>query len=696
MSAEPLLDQGIAAARAGDKAAARQLLARVVQAEPKRVEGWWWLAQVLDDKAQRRYCLERARTLDPGYHGEVVAPPARPASTPASAARPAPKPGGAPAMPERTWPPPAGRPTPSDSWPPATPSERRVGVDAAAQSASAGPASSKAAGRRSGRMVALAVMGGIVLAGLILIAMLALVLGPRRQSTGPAVFATLPPAWTDTPPPAGTATATPAPTMPPPTPDLLAGNELAAQALALMEEGKHDEAIPLWDEILYQDPSNHAAYYQRAVSNLEASTGETILQIYQLRALEAIADADQAIALSDGFSGDYHEARAVAFEKLAAIAENRVDQARLFGVALENSLRADSLPRTSPFAGRSAAIYMMFTGQCEQGLELARRLDAERGAPDAAPSVALSYILGGLSQCVGDYQASIDHLSNAIERDRQCLYLYLRSESRYLQGNLDQARGELNGIISACPSFAGYRYWLRALMSQEQGDTEGALKDLQTGAMNTWGRGGLYAYVQSLIALERGDRAQAVELLKHAERTSEWASRPFIERFQAELAALGEQPESPTPDPYPVATPLAPLPDGHPTAVPLRYIWLTDGTGPLELAPGQTIDLYFVPPKGFTFHNVRSLAVHLLSSQSGPVSVEVNLYRSRDRRWERIEVEWGENKLKEPEPYVNTSGDVLLRLRATGPEVLVLSDIGLSMTVQEMSSNFVTYSYRDE
>ena len=59
-------------------------------------------------------------------------------------------------------------------------------------------------------------------------------------------------------------------------------------------------------------------------------------------------------------------------------------------------------------------------------------------------------------------------------------------------------------------------------------------------------------------------------------------------------------------------------------------------------------------------------------------------------------MEWGENKLKEPEPYVNTSGDVLLRLRATGPEVLVLSDIGLSMTVQEMSSNFVTYSYRDE
>ena len=288
MSAEPLLAQGIAAARAGDKAAAQQLLARVVQAEPKRVEGWWWLAQVLDDEARRRYCLERARALDPGYRGEAVAPPARPAPTPASADRPPFRPVGAPATPEQTWPPPAVRSTPSDSWLPATPSERRAGVDAGAQSASARPTSSKATGSRSGMVVALAVMGGVVLAGIISIAILALVLGPRRQSTGPAVFATLPPAWTDTPPPTGTATATPAPTMPPPTPDLLAGNELAAQALALMEEGKHDEAIPLWDEVLYQDPNNHAAYYQRAVSNLEASTGETILQIYQLRALQAI------------------------------------------------------------------------------------------------------------------------------------------------------------------------------------------------------------------------------------------------------------------------------------------------------------------------------------------------------------------------------------------------------------------------
>ncbi len=41
-------------------------------------------------------------------------------------------------------------------------------------------------------------------------------------------------------------------------------------------------------------------------------------------------------------------------------------------------------------------------------------------------------------------------------------------------GDTAKSKRELNSIIDACPSFAGYRYWLRALIRQEEGDTEGA------------------------------------------------------------------------------------------------------------------------------------------------------------------------------------------------------------------------------
>ncbi len=214
--------------------------------------------------------------------------------------------------------------------------------------------------------------------------------------------------------------------------------------------------------------------------------------------------------------------------------------------------------------------------------------------------------------------------------------------------------------------------------------------------MNTWGRDGLYLYVQSLIARARGERAEATELLKQAEMTTDWSSRPFVKRFQAELAALGEQPYQPTAVPYPEVTPLAALPENHPMPVPLQYVRLTDGAGRIELAPGEAFDLYFVPPQGFTFYDITALDVHLLPDTSGAPALEAQLYRSLERAIGADQVEWGENSLKDPDPYVNTSGDVLLRLRVLGPEPVVLQDVGPEMSVQERSGAYVKYSYEDD
>ncbi|HEX9370582.1 MAG TPA: hypothetical protein VF897_06225, partial [Roseiflexaceae bacterium] len=63
---EIVLQQGIAAARAGQREEARALLMRVVEADERSEQGWLWLAGVMDDPEDMRTCLENVLDLNPG------------------------------------------------------------------------------------------------------------------------------------------------------------------------------------------------------------------------------------------------------------------------------------------------------------------------------------------------------------------------------------------------------------------------------------------------------------------------------------------------------------------------------------------------------------------------------------------------------------------------------------------------------
>ena len=60
-----VLQQGIAAARSGQRALARQLFVRVIQADQYNDEAWVWLAGVVDDPADMRRCLQQALRINP-------------------------------------------------------------------------------------------------------------------------------------------------------------------------------------------------------------------------------------------------------------------------------------------------------------------------------------------------------------------------------------------------------------------------------------------------------------------------------------------------------------------------------------------------------------------------------------------------------------------------------------------------------
>jgi tetratricopeptide (TPR) repeat protein len=86
-----LLRQAIAAARAGRKPEARQMLEQILQANPGQEQAWTWMATVVETNAQRVECLQRVLAINPNnaaarkvlaqLESRVDAPPVAPQPT---------------------------------------------------------------------------------------------------------------------------------------------------------------------------------------------------------------------------------------------------------------------------------------------------------------------------------------------------------------------------------------------------------------------------------------------------------------------------------------------------------------------------------------------------------------------------------------------------------------------------------------
>ena len=68
--AEPLdsiLKEGIVAAGSGDRAHARSLFIRVVDADERNLPAWYWLSRLAETPEEREICLENVLALDPAH-----------------------------------------------------------------------------------------------------------------------------------------------------------------------------------------------------------------------------------------------------------------------------------------------------------------------------------------------------------------------------------------------------------------------------------------------------------------------------------------------------------------------------------------------------------------------------------------------------------------------------------------------------
>ncbi len=118
-----LLKDGVAAAKAGNKVLARQLIRQVVEQEPRNETAWLWLAGLAESPLESVHFLEKVLEINP-QHEKARAPSAPPGCRPAlppPAPRTASRPG--PCYRKRS------RPTRATRWPgcgwPASPSRSR-------------------------------------------------------------------------------------------------------------------------------------------------------------------------------------------------------------------------------------------------------------------------------------------------------------------------------------------------------------------------------------------------------------------------------------------------------------------------------------------------------------------------------------------------------------------------------------------
>jgi len=562
------------------------------------------------------------------------------------------------------------------------------------------------------------VAGGVVLAFLLLSGSLdqaaRALRGVVGRSAGNVPVVVLPDAWTptltSTPAPP---TLTPVPTFATLTPTIaietetyegrmLAAKSEVAQAEALTTQEKYAEAVLAWDDVLRQVPEYGEGYYQRARVGLELMGNQRIQSEYHALVEQAHQDIDLAIGLSPVASGDHFYTRFLILDRLAGEEPFFVDRKQIWLVGLENLKRSLALGTSIPFAERDLPFAYAALGDGNHARDEALRLIRARG-PSAPPSCDLNTALAESYQILEQFGEALNRIDIAIGACPTERAQFDRALILYNLGRLPAARAQLDEMIEKNPQYGGGRYYLRSLISYDEGKMDDARTDLAIGEGNTWGREGFYAYLAGRFALADGNEDLAADLLRYAQGTlGPIGTGPLVRRIGRELAALGESPYVPTPLPVLEATlmptleatitPRALPASAAPTPPGARLVDMSTGTGPLLLRSNDFPVFRFQPSTRIRFDTIESITVFLLaSSPQGVPTLQLSPWNPEDGGWALVDSPaWGANTVRFPEAYLTANGDFFLSVRNWGSDIQ-LENIGIVIVVRQQDGTRTTY-----
>lgn len=679
-----LLDEGIRLAQIGDSQAAMVKLSQCLQLNPSLAEGWWWLAECLQDPDQRQECLNRALELDPHLK---IGRNRLPHSEDVERAKTAKETNERMQIDDQA-------PITATSQPPSPPSHNR-----------GKPSTGE---RPPGRGWFI----GIVIA-LLILALPIVWLGsqgmfdsflsrlseprPTQEAAASEVMPIMLPAtWLPTP--TFTSTPTPLPRVASATVEAIQAQAFDAfqQALTSFSKQDYGQALVLLDRAIQLDPDFSDAYYYRAHIYIEMSRSVTNLYERNEYTYKAIDDLDRAIEISPSVTGDYYLERARAYDRLGWVAELRVDREYFTEIALENLRIGIALHNAQPFRERMEPYYLAYLGRCEEARELADELVGTRGI-NAAPSGFLSLVQANVHICQGEYHQALEKYNIVVKLFDDEVYVYVRALLLYLVGQEDEAFQVVNEMIETNPYYYGFRYFLRALIYTDRGEYQKAEEDLNTGWSSTWDHGGVAQYVLARLAFQAGDEPSGIEYLQLAEASMEFIpGHGFIDSWREELGSLDISPLSPevSVDVHPTPIPTL-IPTLSPELLPPQRVrfWLDETTGLLALQPGQQLDVHFVPNAGYEAESVLSLSIFIEEQNpTSPIDLLLMIQRKQDPViWGKMMATWGENSILDPELYIHRSGDVYMRLWNLSDSPLQISDIGVKMTILSPQGDSISY-----
>jgi tetratricopeptide (TPR) repeat protein len=529
---------GIAAAKAGKISEAQTCLIQYVRANPDSEEGWLWLGHCVSDPKRREYCYQKTLSINPNNGTArrallALTLSAQPAQAPVEV-RP----------PEHVSPFTEAGPEHVSPFTEPIPQARPVARPLPAPEPARKPPQKPAVPQKKANIPLL--IGVSVTVVLLFTIPLAIYLIGNSNRTMAQIF----PFAFPSPTPRITLTPRPRPTYVPATlnPTTVARNNqvrvdaLRDEASGFMEQSQFQQAIAVWDKIINQAPGNDADYVHRANSEY-AITLQPISRTDIQHYLElAVADLDKAIALNPDRI-EYYGLRHQALSHMGDMQELTANRLYLYGQAYQD-LQVVLTRGHDPDADDNLATLLVYSGRCEEGLKKLAEISITATPEQKA---RYHYLQSVGYACLGQPARALTALDQAEVNGVTQNSMALRSDYLYMAGRSKEALANIDKFIKLVPDYGGERYYLRALIYYQMGDKTQAEQDLAIGQRMAYTEGQVLAYVQAKLALDKGNKEEAIKYLQLAEATLDVVYNPLRWRVQKELLALGAQPLQMTP-----------------------------------------------------------------------------------------------------------------------------------------------------
>lgn len=694
MSTEDLLRKGIAAANSGDKETAHTLLAKVVLADPTSEQAWLILSDCVPDLIQREQCLRKVLEINPS--NKIAQQLLQETRSQSQSSNPEESIAKSQKLSEKE------HPTDSPKLSFAINKINHTFENFGALGISI-----------IGMLIAIIIVGiptyllvrSIEPPDFVIQIAQALVPNPDFDESAPTLDQIATSVPSQIPPSTVPPTETPSSSTYP-------GEDFAnrflqiygdlLQAERYMDNGDYALAVLELDNIIKVVPDYGHAYFLRALSYQRMNYNQRSLKDYMDNVNSAYADINMAIDIGP-IRGDYYLQRARITHDFTTDEDFFWDTWPWKELGLKDTLSATQLGSSSTFTNTDPGFYLIGLNRCKEALDFYSGF-LEAQDPGIPTRATVHHGLSGSYNCLGDYEKALEEIDIALDLERSSTGSRHRREILFNLGRYSEVLEELSRSIEAYPSYSGTRYYFRALLYYQMGETELAKQDLQIGVKNTWDRYGFRAYVLGQIALDEGDEESALQWLQLAEASITPYHYPdFHKSLQGQIESLGGEPVTFYQDWVP-STPLSDIPIipdqdfGPPTpSEPVRSYTLANysGTGVNYIKGGDAIIFLFRPNEIVQIAEAQTLT---LSIEGGVLDEETTLqisYLSTDEGWGGVEtLIWGENEIPNPARYVNPQGYIFISIKNIGVDPVLLINCSVHLVATNADGTQTGYGFR--